>query len=187
MKRLITFGLILSAALGVKILRAQAQAQAAGPAFEVAAIRAASFPTPDTFRSGQFRAGSRIDGGRLDFNFVSLADLLPYAFRVKSFQVAGPSWIRESRWNIQATLPDGASQDQVPEMMRTLLTERFKLAVHHEKREQPVYELVAGKGPAKLELSEAGAEADSGSATLPGTFPGMPFPGPPPGAGNGGP
>jgi uncharacterized protein (TIGR03435 family) len=187
MKRVITVGLVFSAAVAVKMLHAQAQAHAAAPVFEVAAIRAASLPTPDTFRSGQFRAGSRITGDSLDFSFISLADLLPYAFRVKSFQVAGPSWIRESRWNIQAKLPEGASQDQVPEMMQTLLIERFKLAVHHEKREQPVYELVAGKGTTKLEPSEAGADADSGSASLPGAFPGLPFGGPPPGAGNGGP
>src|SRR5262249_54065134 len=117
-----------------------------------------------------------INGGSLDFGFVSLADLLPYAFRVKSFQVAGPSWIRESRWNIQAKLPEGASQDQVPEMMQTLLAERFELSIHHEKREQPVYELVAGKGPTKLEPSEAGTDANSGCASLPGAFPVLPFP-----------
>lgn len=187
MKRVITVGLIFSAALAVKILHAQAQA--AAPAFEVAAIRAASLPTPDTMRSGQFRIGSRIDGGRLDFNFVSLSDLLPYAFRVKSFQVAGPSWIRESRWNIQATLPDGASKDQVPEMMQTLLAERFKLSIHREKREQPVYELVAGKGAIKLEPSESTGDSGDSAAGLPGPgpFPGLPFPGPPTGPGNGGP
>ena len=58
--------------------------------------------------------------------------------------------------------------------------------LHQEKREQPVYELIAGKGTTKLEPSEAGADADSGSASLPGAFPGLPFGGPPPG-GNGGP
>jgi uncharacterized protein (TIGR03435 family) len=187
-KRSIPSGFLACAVISAGVCRAQAQPQTAAPVFEVAAIRAASLPTPDTLRSGQFRVGSRIDGATLDFNFVSLAELLPYAFRVKSFQIAGPSWIRESRWNIQAKLPDGASQDQAPEMMQALLAERFQLSIHHDKREQPVYELVAGKGPLKLAPSEAGADADSGASasSLPGPVPGLPFPGPPPGPGNGG-
>ena len=185
MKRSIPSGFLACAVISAGVCRAQAQPQTAAAVFEVAAIRAASLPTPDTVRSGQFRIGSRINGASLDFNFVSLADLLPYAFRVKSFQIAGPSWMRESRWNIQAKLPEGASQDQVPEMMQALLVERFQLSIHREKREQPVYELIAGKGPLKLEPSEARADTDSSAISLPGAVPGLPFPGPPPGPGNG--
>jgi uncharacterized protein (TIGR03435 family) len=58
--------------------------------------------------------------------------------------------MRESRWNIQAKLSEGASPDEVPEMMQTHLAERFKPT----KREQPVYGLVVGKGATKLEPSE---------------------------------
>ena len=101
-----------------------AQPAAPAPAFEVAAIRAAGLPTPDTFRSGQFRIGMQLNGSSLDWGFVSLTDLLPYAFRVKAFQIAGPAWMAEARWNIVAKLPQGSSQDQVPEMMRALLIDR---------------------------------------------------------------
>src|SRR5215475_5271345 len=109
------------------------QTPASRVAFEVAAIREASFPTPQTFQSGQFRIGTRIDGSSLDFEFVTLADLVPYAYRVKSFQVVGPDWMRQLRWDIQAKLPDGSSRDQVPEMMQALLADRFKLTFHHEQ------------------------------------------------------
>jgi uncharacterized protein (TIGR03435 family) len=162
-----------------------AQSKVPAVAFDVAAIRSAAMPTPDTFRSGQFRAGTTIDKGRADFEFVSLADLLPYAFRVKAFQISGPAWMRESRWNIQGTLPEGAAQSQVPEMMQGLLVDRFHLTIHHEKREQPVYELVVAKGGAKLEAAEATPDAATSDSTpnigLPGLFPG-PI-GPPPGGG----
>src|SRR5579872_1306284 len=80
--------------------------------FDVAAIRSASAPTPQTFQSGQFRTGTKISGNNLDFEFVTLADLIPYAYRVKTFQVAGPDWMRQLRWNILAKLPDGTSRDQ---------------------------------------------------------------------------
>lgn len=166
---------------------AVAQAPPAAPAFEVAAIKAAGMPTPDTMRSGQFRTGTKINGQSADFEFVTLADLVPYAYGVKSFQVAGPPSMRETRWNIAARLPEGASQDQVPEMMQALLIDRFKLAVHHEKREQPVYELTVAKGGAKLESGEPQGDGSSDAAAatpgLPGFFP--PFGGPPGGGGPG--
>jgi uncharacterized protein (TIGR03435 family) len=160
------------------LIAGSAGAQAPAPLFEVAAIRAASLPTPDSFRNsgGQFRAGTRITADTADFDFLSLADLLPYAFGVKSFQVAGPASLRETRWNIQAKLPTGASQDQVPQMLQSLLADRFKLATHHEKREIPVYELTVGNGGPKLE--EASEPAPITAPALPGLFPGMPFVGP---------
>jgi uncharacterized protein (TIGR03435 family) len=148
-------------------------------AFEVAAIREASFPTPQTFQSGQFRIGTRIDGSSLDFEFVTLADLVPYAYRVKSFQVVGPDWMRQLRWDIQAKLPDGSSRDQVPEMMQALLADRFKLTFHHEQRQQPVYELVT-KGEPKLEQSGNDTAGDNSGGTSLGFGPfGIFQPGPP--------
>ena len=158
-------------------------------AFDVAAIRPAAPPTPETMRSGQFRPGSQIKGDTADFGFVTLADLLPYAFRVKSFQVSAPAWARESRWNIVAKLPLGASKDQVPEMVQALLADRFKLSIHHEKREQPVYELIVGKGGSKLEAVASTDDAGSDTTILnlgsPGMFPGRGFGGPGRGRGDG--
>lgn len=155
----------------------------AAPAFEVAAIRPASLPTPDTFRTGQFHAGLQVDGARFDWGFASLSDLLPYAFRVKNYQVAGPEWMNQSRWNILARLPEGASPDTAPEMVQALLVDRFKLKIHHETRDQPVYELVLiNKDGPKMETDAMpDPAAVSAGAGLPG---GLPFG---PGRGPGGP
>jgi uncharacterized protein (TIGR03435 family) len=71
-------------------------------------------------------------------------------------------------------------------MMQALLTDRFKLAVHREKRQQPVYELTAIKGSTKLEVADAGADApstDSGAVAIGFGPAGFLPPGPPPGAG----
>ena len=54
------------------------------------------------------------------------------------------------RWDIVAKLPEGATQDQVPDMLLALLDDRFKLAYHRENKQRPVYALVVGKGGAKL-------------------------------------
>ena len=41
-------------------------------------------------------------------------------------------------------------QDQMRERMRSLLTERFQVAIHHETRKEPVYALVVAKGGPNL-------------------------------------
>ncbi len=147
-------------------------AQANSPAFDVASIRAAEFPNPGRGGGGpqQFRAGMQLDAGRLDWGLASLADMIQYAFGVKNYQVSGPDWMRSSRWNVVARLPEGASLDQVPKMMQTLLAERFQLKVHHEKREQPVYALEVAKGGPRLEAiapSTDGPAAPPDSAASP--------------------
>ncbi len=163
---------------------AWAQANATMPAFEVASIRAAELPTPGVGRGGQpqqFHVGMQLDAGRLDWGLASLANMIQYAFHIKNYQVSGPDWIRSSRWNVLARLPEGAPLDQVPEMMQTLLAERFRLKVHREKREQPVYALEVAKGGPKLETVEPSHDAPAApapsEASAPGLFPG-PFGGP---------
>ena len=157
------------------ILGLLAGSLAAAPAFEVAAIRAASLPTPETMRSGQFRTGLRLNGGSLDWGFASLGDLLAYAFQVKPYQVTGPEWMNQSRWNIMAKLPQGATPEQAPAMMQALLADRFQLTYHREQREQPVYELSVGKGGPKLEVSTEPPDATTPPSSVtnaPGLFPG---------------
>ena len=156
--------------------------QAPSPAFEVASIK----PAPPIsalaaqIQSGKLHVGMSIDGARVDIGFMSLAELIPTAYRVKPYQVSGPDWMRQERFDILATLPEGASKDQVPEMLQALLTERFKLASHRENKEHPVYALVVGKNGVKMK--EAAPDADAPAADAPAAI-GTP---PPPGGGRGG-
>jgi uncharacterized protein (TIGR03435 family) len=166
-------------------------ARAAGPEFDVASVKLAAQPTPELFRSGKIHIGMTVDGARVDIGGMPLTTLIQQAFRVKLFQVVAPDWARESRWDILAKLPDGGSQEQVPEMLQALLADRFKLVVHRENKELPVYALVVGKGGLKMKESapEPGAAADApaGGPTVIGGFGFFPPPGgPPPGGGPGG-
>src|SRR6476660_8570560 len=118
------------------------------PAFEVASIRSAAQTTPELVASGKLHVGMKIDAGRVDIGFFSLRELIPLAYDVKPFQVVGPDWLSAQRFDILAKMPDGATKEQVPAMLRALLEERFKLVVHRESKEQPVYSLeVAKNGP----------------------------------------
>jgi uncharacterized protein (TIGR03435 family) len=121
---------------------------ASPPAFEVASIRPAAPLTAEARRSG--RIGVKVDGSRADFVRVSLADLIARAYRVRSFQVSGPDWMKSAMFDILAKMPEGASPDQVPEMLQALLAERFKLTLHRDNKEFPVYALIVGKGGPKL-------------------------------------
>ena len=105
---------------------------------------------------------------------MSLADLIPYAYRVKRLQISVPSWMNETRWDISATIPKDETADRAPEMMQTLLAERFKLSVHEEKSEQPIYMLVVGKGGLKIQKTAA-AEEEASAAQPAGS--GSPAPG----------
>jgi len=110
--------------------------------------------------------GMSVDGARVDIGFMSLADLISMAFKVKPYQVSGADWMRQERFDILATIPEGVSKDQVPEMLQALLIERFKLTVHHDTKEEPVYALLVGKNGPKMKPSDpddAKADAPAGN------------------------
>jgi uncharacterized protein (TIGR03435 family) len=124
------------------------------PVFEVASIKEARPPSSvENIQAGQFHIGISIDGTRADYGFMSLSDLIPYAYRVKRYQLSGPNWMNETRWDILGKIPEGESVDRAPEMMRNLLVDRFKLSIHRENGEKSVYALIVGKGALKIKES----------------------------------
>lgn len=119
------------------------------PAFEVASIKPAD-PSP----MGKIGIQMNVDAGMLRYTNVSLKDCMRVAYRVKDYQIEGPDWIGDTRFNINAKLPAGASKDQVPEMLQSLLADRFKLQLHRETKPHAIYALVVDKGGPKLTPAE---------------------------------
>ncbi len=154
----------LNGAFFVTAIAALAQTPAA-PRFEVASIRMAADLMSQVTSGKPPRIGTRIDGTRVDIGSQSLFDLICTAYKVKPYQVSGPGWMTSNRFDVTATIPDGVSKDQVPEMLQTLLAERFKLAIHRESRERAAYALLVGKSGLQLKASlpdsDAPAPADS--------------------------
>jgi uncharacterized protein (TIGR03435 family) len=124
----------------------------AKPAFEVASIK----PSPPLssmiaeIQSGKLNVGMRIDGTQVDFRFMPLSSLLAEAYKMKLYQISGPDWMEKQLFEIHAKLPEGTYKDQIPEMLQTLLAERFNLKFHRETRELPVYALIVGKNGLKI-------------------------------------
>src|SRR5262245_57638702 len=131
-------------AMALPVLAATAGAQAPKePAFDVAAIKPATDILASSFSMVQ-------PGGRYIGQNMSLRLLIKTAYGVHDSQiVGGPSWIDSDRWDINAKAEgykDAATfRDQARLMVRPLLTDRFKLVMHHDQRELPVYALVLAK------------------------------------------
>src|SRR5262249_153266 len=64
-----------------------------------------------------------------------MSSLLEVAYGISSYQLAGPGWLDAERFTVNAKLPEGATKGQLGPMMQSLPRERFKLAVHFEKKE----------------------------------------------------
>lgn len=64
----------------------------------------------------------------------------------------GPDWVDREPYNIEARAesPD-AGPKQIALMLQSLLTDRFRLALHRETRQEQVYTLVVGKSGPKLQ------------------------------------
>jgi bla regulator protein BlaR1 len=139
--------------------RAQSPAPTTTPApsFDVASIK------PDHSGTGLFRI--KAEPGRFVANNVTLRFLLQYAYRVKDAQILGaPGWIDSEHYDIEAKVGDSSSGvqrkltsdeegAQLRLMLRSLLADRFKLTLHHDTKELPLYALVVAKNGSKLHES----------------------------------
>jgi len=136
-----------------------AQPTAAPLAFEVATVRPSAPLDMAAARVGKAHIGTRIDASRVDIGTATLFRLICTAYRVRPYQVSGPDWLKTTTYDIQAKIPDGVSADKVPEMLQTLLAERFGLKLHAEKKDQSVYALVIGPGgPGGIRMKESAPE-----------------------------
>jgi len=159
---------------GVAFGQAASESSASPVSFEVASIKASGPLDPAAILAGKAHFGIYINKARVDIGNVNLMGLICWAYNVKPNEIAGnPDWLNvgmnADRFDILAKIPDGAGESQVPEMMQTLLAQRFHLQAHREKRDLHVYVLVVGKSGSKLkeadpEPAETAQAADGSSA-----------------------
>lgn len=133
-------------------------APVAAPKFDVASIRLNKDCGGGPGRSGGAPAGSP---GRLRMNCVSVQGLIRGAYAVTDANGArpprgasiegGPAWTESDLYTIEAEA-DGAPNEDVMRgpMMQALLEDRFRLKIHRETRDIPVYVLSVAKGGPKL-------------------------------------
>ena len=138
--------------------------QTSPPAFEVASIRPADPSAPaarlingmsqeDFMQESMPASAIRLNGKQVSMRSRSLRSLIAAAYQVHTSRVLGPGWLSDVRFDIDAKIPEEASEKNAPAMLQALLADRFGLVFHKELREESGYSLVVGKGGSKLKES----------------------------------
>jgi uncharacterized protein (TIGR03435 family) len=129
--------------------------RAAAPAFEVATIKPAVPISSDDFRSGKARPGLTVNASQVRIRYWALSNLILKAYGIQLYQLSAPDWTRtvSATFDIVAKMPAGSTPAEVPEMLQTLLKDRFKLVAHRENRDSQVYVLVLGKNRPRMKAA----------------------------------
>jgi uncharacterized protein (TIGR03435 family) len=131
----------------------------ANPSFEVATIKPSKPDQPG--KAFLFR------GNRFTTINTTLSDLISFAYDVQQKQVVGgPDWMSTDKFDIaaQPDVPGSPNREQMKTMVQKLLTDRFQLKFHHDKKELSAYLLTVGKSGSKMKKN------DSNPNGLPGLF-----------------
>jgi uncharacterized protein (TIGR03435 family) len=159
--------LIVIGIIDEPFIRAQSAA-AAPPKFEVVSVKPCNYDL--AARGGRGSSGSP-SPGRLRLDCRTVKDLIQFAYVtfanaeghspwvVESTQVeGGPAWISSDRYTIDAKPADHPASPEIMRgpMMQGLLEDRFKLKLHRETKQVPVYDLTVAKGGLKLQPSREG-------------------------------
>jgi uncharacterized protein (TIGR03435 family) len=149
MTRQITAALLAFLACGA------ARSQPAEPplAFEVASVKPSPprKPGEPMGRFGCFGAPRSRD--RFICARASLSMMVNYAYDLKPYELRPLFSTDTSQFNLEAKLPSGTTAEQIPVMLRNLLSERFKLTFHREKAEVKGYALVLAKSGLRIKES----------------------------------
>jgi uncharacterized protein (TIGR03435 family) len=99
-------------------------------------------------------AGVRTTPGMLSARNATLKELIEGVYAVENYQVTGgPVWLESARFDVDAKPGSATGREQMLAMMRLVLTDRFKLAIHRETKDLSVYAMVLTKGGPKFKKS----------------------------------
>ena len=150
--------LCVAAACGAALLRHRAAfgqvppAPASAPQIDVSTVK------PSNFDPSNYSSGINTGHGRLDGQNVTLQRCIIGAYGVGPNQVVGsPDWVYSDRWDIMAKVDQPIDDDAIlNQMLQALLGDRFKLALHRDKKVLPAYVLEVDKKGPKMEKADGG-------------------------------
>ena len=124
------------------------------PEFEVASLK------PNT--SGMPGYSVRVLPAGLTARNITLKRLIAIGYGVTDYQIFGSlPWLESAGFDLEARSAGPTDLPHVRPMVQSLLDDRFKLKIHHETRELPIYSLTPAKSGGKFGpgLVEAAAGA----------------------------
>ena len=106
-------------------------------------------------------------GGRFSASGTTLKQLIAVSYGVQEYQISGgPKWMATDRWSIEAKVAGFKgrfNRQQLAQVMKALLADRFQLRTHPRTKNLPVYLLVLSKyGPKLRAPSEQSSTIDFG-------------------------
>ena len=122
----------------------------AQPAFDVASIKLNALPL-EQLHSQPIRCSN----GRFLSTGMYLGVAIEWAYNIQYYQFAAADKFASelnSIYDIEAKSAPPITEDQCRVMVQKLFADRFKMAVHHERRTVQMYALVLGEGAPKLKL-----------------------------------
>jgi len=126
------------------------------PAFEVTSVK--RNVTPDDPSS------IAVPPGRFVAIGMPLVAVITHAYGLRPVQLIGaPKWTEVDEFDVVGKAPDGTPSSDIAAMLRRLLSDRFNLRAHVERRELPVYALVAERA-ASSRLPAAKTNCDAAQA-----------------------
>lgn len=99
-----------------------------------------------------------IQNGHLLIPNRTLQSIIGHAYSVRSRDIVGPAWMKETRFYIEAKIPDGSPAGSANQMLQSLLRERFGLETHRESRVVVGFKLIRTSRDVRLKPA-ASAEA----------------------------
>jgi uncharacterized protein (TIGR03435 family) len=148
----LTCGLTFAVLLAATAASAQAPVAAPAAAFDVASVKPSN-PNPDpTNPLSQIALMLPQPGGRFTATNTPLRMLIKTAYQLQQdAQLAGgPPELLAAKYDITAKAPVAFIGKELPQLLRTLLADRFTLKTHTETRELPVYDLVLARSDGRL-------------------------------------
>jgi uncharacterized protein (TIGR03435 family) len=156
-------GWVLLVAAGLSAGQGVAPGQPAvskpGIAFDVVSIK------PDKSEAGPFTIGFPADGDGISVRNIPLSYIIQFAYDFyRGDLVSGvPAWARTERYDIEAKVAAAdldlwrqLGDESRRVMLQAILADRFKLKVHRQAAETPVYELVVAKSGTKVKDAKPG-------------------------------
>jgi uncharacterized protein (TIGR03435 family) len=149
----------VAAVVGISVSTASAQPTATRPKFDTFEVATIKPVLPDA-KAGRYITMQGMD--RFVEKDYTLKLLIAAAYSLNPRTISGgPGWMDSDHFDIQAKTAGNVrpTHDEQMAMLRSLLTERFKLTFHREQKEFPIYALEVAKSGAKLKASATGVEA----------------------------
>src|SRR5271165_3406478 len=134
------------------------------------AFDAASIRVVESGEGGRKRENVQVNPGSLNMRSVTLKSAIRWAYHVMDYQISGPDWLGDRRFDIMAKAAGPAPEAELRTMLQALLSERFTLKLHKETKELPAYVLIVAKGGIKFreskEEGDLAAEPDKTHLTV---------------------